>query len=103
MLTKMWMGLYLSLVQVVFYIIVVINHDSKYGLQHSSEACVCIDSSINLIVITLKMCAYNIRFKLPRNNTCGTTDNPVDNTYLWFIYSSAPQWSLLSACLYDSV
>ena len=40
MLTKMWMGLYLSLVQVVFYIIVVINHDSKYWLQHSSVACV---------------------------------------------------------------
>ena len=32
--------LYLSLVQVVFYIIVVINHDSKYWLQHSSVACV---------------------------------------------------------------
>ena len=40
MLTKMWIGLYLSLVQVVFYIIVVINHDSKYWLQHSSVACV---------------------------------------------------------------
>ena len=40
MLTKMWMGLYLSLVQVVFYIIVVINHDSTYWLQHSSVACV---------------------------------------------------------------
>ena len=39
MLTKMWMGLYLSLVQVVFYIIVVINHDSKYWLQYSSVAC----------------------------------------------------------------
>ena len=40
MLTKMWMGLYLSLVQVVFYIIVVINHDSKYWLQHSSVDCI---------------------------------------------------------------
>ena len=40
MLTKMWMGLYLSLVQVVFYIIVVINNDSKYWLQHSSVACI---------------------------------------------------------------
>ena len=39
MLTKMWMGLYLSLVQVVFNIIVVINHDSKYWLQHSSVDC----------------------------------------------------------------
>ena len=32
MLTKMWIGLYLSLVQVVLYIIVVINHDTKYQL-----------------------------------------------------------------------
>ena len=40
LLTKMWIGLYLSLVQVVFYIIVVINHDSKYWLEHSSVACV---------------------------------------------------------------
>ena len=39
MITKMWMGLYLSLIQVVLYIIVVINHDSKYWLQHSSVAC----------------------------------------------------------------
>ena len=28
MLTKMWMGLYLSLLQVVLYIIVVVNHDT---------------------------------------------------------------------------
>ena len=32
MLTKMWIGLYLSLVQVVLYIIVVINHDTEYQL-----------------------------------------------------------------------
>ena len=83
MLTKMWMGLYLSLVQVVFYIIVVINHDSKYWLQHSSVACVV--EIYQSIVITLKMCVLNIRFKLTFNNSCETTDNPVDNTYLWFI------------------
>ena len=34
MLTKMWMGLYLSLLQVVMYIIVVVNHDTTYWQQH---------------------------------------------------------------------
>ena len=41
-----------------------------------------------------------MRFKL-FNNSCLNRDNPVDNTYLWFINSSAPQWSLFSACLHD--
>ena len=34
MLTKMWMGLYLSLLQVVLYITVVVNHDTTYWQQH---------------------------------------------------------------------
>ena len=34
MLTKMWIGLYLSLLQVVLYIIVVVNHDTSYWQQH---------------------------------------------------------------------
>ena len=34
MLTKMWMGLYLSLLQEVLYIIVVVNHDTTYWQQH---------------------------------------------------------------------
>ena len=37
MLTKMWVGLYLSLLQVVLYIIVVVNYKT-YWLQHSSVA-----------------------------------------------------------------
>ena len=36
MLTKMWIGLYLSLLQVVLYIIVVVNHDTTYWQQHHS-------------------------------------------------------------------
>ena len=80
MLTKMWMGLYLSLVQVVFYIIVVINHDSKYGLQHSSEAVIIIINQLNRYNPE-DVCLY-IRFD-PRNNTWEETT--VDNTYLWFI------------------
>ena len=82
MLTKMWMGLYLSLVQVVFYIIVVINHDSKYWLQHSSVPRV-IKLFPHYRYSTGNAC-LKIRFGL-FNLSSEMTDDPVDNTYLWFI------------------
>ena len=75
----MWMGLYLSLVQVVFYIIVVINHDSKYLLQHNPIPCVLNNYQYSSGVV----CMY-IRIGFA-SNSCKTTDDPVDNTYLWFI------------------
>ena len=79
MLTKMWIGLYLSLVQVVLYIIVVINHDSKYWSEHSSTAYV-LNNDFNPLYhySPENMC---IRIRLESI----TPDNPVDNTYLWFI------------------
>ena len=83
MLTKMWMGLYLSLVQVVFYIIVVINHDSKYWLEHSSGTCVL--NNRHFLRYDADVLCFKIRFGSIFNVTCETTDNPVDNTYLWFI------------------
>ena len=83
MLTKMWMGLYLSLVQVVFYIIVVINHDSKYWLQNSSVACIL--SNAQYYRYSAEAVCFKIRLGTTFNNSCEITDNPVDNTYLWFI------------------
>ena len=83
MLTKMWMGLYLSLVQVVFYILVVINHDSKYWLEHSSVACVL--KKYHSFRYGADVLCFKIRFGFTFNVSCETTDNPVDNTYLWFI------------------
>ena len=82
MLTKMRIGLYLSLVQVVLYIIVVINHDSKYWSEHSSVACVL--NYYHHYYYTPEEACLKIRFKLI-NFSCDLTDNPVDNTYLWFI------------------
>ena len=82
MLTKMWIGLYLSLVQVVLYIIVVINHDSKYWSENSSVACV-LNYYHNYHYNPSEGCSQ-IRFELS-NISCESTDNPVDNTYLWFI------------------
>ena len=83
MLTKMWIGLYLSLVQVVLYIIVVINHDSKYWSQRSSIACFL--SIYPHYVFSPGAVCSKIRLNLP-NISCDFTDNPVDNTYLWFIF-----------------
>ena len=83
MLTKMWMGLYLSLVQVVLNIIVVINHDSKYWLQHSSVDCTLNNDQYNYYSPEEE--CYHDRFGFIVNISCETTDNPVDNTYLWFI------------------
>ena len=83
MLTKMWMGLYLSLLQVVLYIIVVVNHDTTYWQQHHtvipyetqyppSRHCQIIRTGCFFLygLDTLDCQQYN---------------DPVDNTYLWFI------------------
>ena len=83
MLTKMWMGLYLSLLQVVLYIIVVVNHDTTYWQQHHTI----IPRESNYL--PGKQC-YIIRtgceFLFGSNSlVCQQYNDPVDNTYLWFI------------------
>ena len=81
MLTKMWIGLYLSLLQVVLHIIVVVNHDTTYWQQHHtvipygahyppSRQCYIILTGCGFI--------YN-------GFDCHQYNDPVDNTYLWFI------------------
>ena len=81
MLTKMWMGLYLSLLQVVLYIIVVVNHDTTYWQQHHTviphqtqythtKDCLIIRTGCNY---------FN------KHWNCQQYNDPVDNTYLWFI------------------
>ena len=81
MLTKIWIGLYLSLVQVMLYIIVVVNHDTTYWQQHHTviphqthytrtRECFIIRTGCDL---------YQI------GSDCQRYNDPVDNTYLWFI------------------
>ena len=83
MLTKMWIGLYLSLLQVVLYIIVVVNHDPTYWQQHHtvipngthyppSRQCYIIRTGCDFL------------YGLDALN-CQQYNEPVDNTYLWFI------------------
>ena len=80
MLTKMWIGLYLSLLQVVLYIIVVVNHDTTYWQQHHSAFP---SSAVHTTTrMCRKVCDYNYSFQ---NWHCQLHNNPVDNTYLWFI------------------
>ena len=71
MLTKMWVGLYLSLLQVVLYIIVVVNYDTSHWPQHRSDH--------TERYLPTRECLKNH----PRHRH--SLPHPVDNTYLWFI------------------
>ena len=82
MLTRMWLGLFLSLVQVILYIIVVVNHDTAYWKQHHSlpkhHHAVTFYSPTGL--------CFLFRAGIRQNDTtCEAVDDPIDNTYLWFI------------------
>ena len=70
--TKMWIGLYLSLLQVVFYIVVVMNHDTSHWPHAHSHIR---GKDLNNITTC---------FELLTNHN-HTAMDPVDNTYLWFI------------------
>ena len=69
MLTKMWIGLYFSLLQIVCQIIIVVNYD--YWLEQSNTVS-------ELFSRDNRECFY-----IRTSNQ--TVDYPVDNTYLWFI------------------
>ena len=75
MLTKMWIGLYLSLLQVVVYIIVVVNHDTTYWQQHHTDVANYTNSMQCLIIRKFVLRLHFVEYN----------DDPVDNTYLWFI------------------
>ena len=72
-----------SLLQVVLYIIVVVNHDTTYWQQHHT-----VFPNDSQVTATIK--CYIIRtgceFVLAENKLmCHQYNDPVDNTYLWFI------------------
>ena len=69
MLTKMWVGLYFSLLQIVCQIIIVVNYD--YWLEQSNTVS-------ELFSRDNRQCLY-----IRTSNQ--TVDYPVENTYLWFI------------------
>ena len=87
LLTKMWIGMYLSLVQVVVYIIVVLNHSTAYWQQHHSYYSrdpanhTSYSSYLNCFIIR----TGNLHSKNVSNINCQLYNDPVDNTYLWFI------------------
>ena len=82
MLTKMWIGLYLSLLQVVLYIIVVVNHDTRYWLQRQVTVPYhTLDKSVSTSICYCIRTGYDSRVC----NQSLNNNEPVDNTYLWFI------------------
>ena len=71
MFTKMWIGLYLSLIQVVLYIIVVVNHDtSHWPEQYENQSYKYLPGRICI----REQLYYRI-----------TSTLPVNNIYFWFI------------------
>ena len=86
MLNKMWIGLYLCLLQVVINIIVVENHDNIHWYNdntynHSH------DYRLSSYYFNPMSICLAIRTGIYHNhqNSCEDFNNPVDNTYLWFI------------------
>ena len=79
MLTKMWIGLYLSLLQEIVYIIVVLN-DHSY--EHDQGHCI-----QNKFELSFSRYCFGIRIghNISNSVTCLAIEDLVDNTYLWFI------------------
>ena len=73
MLTKMWVGLYFSLLQVVLYIIVVVNYNTSHWPQHQAN-----DNDIHHYLSSQKCLRNQLGYRQAR-------PLPGDNTYLLFI------------------
>ena len=83
MLTKMWVGLYLSLLQVVWYIIVVVNHDTTYWQQHHTVIPHQTQFTCTKECYIIRTgCNFNPHSK---EWNYQQYNDPIDNTYLWFI------------------
>ena len=84
MLTKMWMGLYLSLLQVVLYIIVVVNHDTAYWQQHHSVIPNETQYTPTRQCYIIRTGCVFIYHGFDDVFDCQQYNDPIDNTYLWF-------------------
>ena len=88
MLTKMWVGLYLSLLQVVIYILLVVNHDTNYWQEHHTDLYYYEVHKAKYHYSPCYQC-YNVRIgydiNLTEHQPFDQYSDPVDNTYLWFI------------------
>ena len=79
MLTKIWVGLYLSLVQVILYIILVLNHNCTYWQKHHTVI------TRNIVKgYTPSRDCYLVRIACDNSQSQCYSD-PIDNTYLWLI------------------
>ena len=83
MLTRMWMGLFLSLLQVIVYITLAVNHDTSYWQQNHSSVKLLQPTSI---YTQTKIC-FDLITGIPDNASqeCRKVNDFIDNSYLWFI------------------
>ena len=79
MLTRMWIGVFLSLLQVVLYIVIVLGYFSYSPRQNLTI----------LLNYTHQTSHTHACFQVQLDNlicsSCPYTDVPNDNTYIWFI------------------
>ena len=83
MLTKMWVGLYLSLLQVVLYIIVVVNYDTSHWSQHHTCSNHTGIYKYMYKYLPTSDCLRDQLQHVGYHLTC--IPLPVNNAYLWFI------------------
>ena len=101
MLTKMWVGLYLSLLQVVLYIIVVVNHDTTYWQQHHTVIPHQTQFTCTKECYIIRTgCNFNPHSK---EWNYQQYNDPIDNTYLWFIIPQLLNGLSSLLVVYDSV
>ena len=79
LLTRMWIGLFLCLVQVTIYINIVLNHDTTYWQQHHIK----ISRVHKISYYSPTSICLSIRKKT--NFSLAHHNDPIDNTYLWLI------------------
>ena len=87
MLTRLWIGLYLSLLQIVFNIIFIINHNNDNELSWITKTN---HTHLSISYWGPTSVCYSIRTGIYHSKNvnhppCLTFSQPVDNTYLWFI------------------
>ena len=79
MLTRMWIGVFLSLLQVVLYIVIVLSYFSyspRQGLKNFFN---------NTKQVSHTHVCLEVQFDNLICSSCPYTDVPEDNTYIWFI------------------
>ena len=89
MLTRMWIGVFLSLLQVVLYIVIVLSYFSYSPRQNQTILVNCTQQISRTVNCTQYISHTHVCLKVQLDNlicsSCPYTDVFKDNTYIWFV------------------